>query len=34
MYLKEEENGNVIFYNGKLGIFRFIKNGSSFDYNK
>ena len=32
-YLKEEANGNVLFYNGKLGIYRFIKNGSSFERN-
>lgn len=33
IYLKEEANENVVFYNWKLWIFRFIKNWTSFDYN-
>lgn len=33
LYLTGETNGNILFYNGKLGVFRFLKNGSTFDYN-
>jgi hypothetical protein len=33
-YLAEEENGNVMYYNGKLGVFRFLKNESTYSYNE
>ncbi len=33
MYLSEETNWNVLYYNGKLWVFRFIKNTTTFDYN-
>jgi RHS repeat-associated protein len=32
-YLSEETNENVLLYNWELGVFRFIKNWSTFDYN-
>lgn len=33
-YLTVEGNGNVLYANGKLGTFRFIKNGSNFVRNE
>lgn len=33
-YLTTETNGNVLYYNGQLGVFRFTANGGIFDYNE
>lgn len=32
-YLTGETNGNVLYYNGRLGVFRFTQSGGVFDYN-
>lgn len=34
MYLTGETNGNMVYYNGRLGVFRFTKSGSVFNYNE
>lgn len=34
MYLTGETNGNVVYYNGRLGVFRFTASGSTFNYNE
>lgn len=34
MYLVENQDGSVNFYNGKLGVFTFVQSGSAYAYDK